>query len=817
MFHSQSHAKMSAALCHGALLALLVIMLAVPAWSQTRTYTLDADFDEGTLINVNHDSPNNDRLQLNETARPFPFVYIACSGRGSVVRIDVETGAILGEYWTSPSGMGRNPSRTTVDQFGNVWVANRAETGLSGGARKGSITRIGLVIGGTRVNADGTPNPTGQYLAPPFAYSTVADRDGDGLIKTSLGLGNILAWSNSGGADTDGGVTTADDECIINFTRVEATGTRTLAIDANNDLWVGGIYGVSPYSNHVKVDGASGNEIPGSLFNYGCGGYGGLIDGNGILWSAGRDYGLLRYDPVGGTHACFTGRGDYGLGIDPNNGHIWHSGLGYNRVYELAPDGSILNWYPQPFGAQGVVVDANSHVWVAELFGSRVLHLAPNPNVPGTHFQVGVVTGFVGTTGLAVDLNGKIWASEQSNRASRVDPALGPLIMPPGGSPGQEVPLGAIDLSVPLGSGASPYNYSDMTGAVLLGTLHGSWTVVYDGGSHGIEWSLISWTADLPDSTGLAVEARAADAIVNLPSQPWMPISSGAPLAGLVGQFVEVQVIFDRAPGVEASPILYDLTISAVEEVIVDIKPTSCPNPLNIKYVKGDVAQTDHGSTLTGIGSDKESKAPVIPVAILGTDEFDVDMVDPSTIMLEGVPVIRWAYEDVAAPVGEDAEYCECTTAGPDGYRDLTLKFDKGAVIDALGMVVDGQVVVLTLTGEMYDGRNIEGMDCMIIRGPKAAAPLEHFDLETPSVALIGASPNPFNPITTLSFTLSTATEYSLTIYNITGQIVRSIDGIGQAGLNQVTWDASQSASGVYFYRLDALGQSDKKKMVLLK
>ncbi|MFH1686767.1 MAG: FG-GAP-like repeat-containing protein [bacterium] len=252
-------------------------------------------------------------------------------------------------------------------------------------------------------------------------------------------------------------------------------------------------------------------------------------------------------------------------------------------------------------------------------------------------------------------------------------------------------------------------------------------------------------------------------------------------------------------------------------EVTIDIKPTSCPNPLDINSDKGDVAEVDHETTLAGSGGDKESKAPVIPVAILGTDEFDVGDVDPSTIMLEGVPVIRWAYEDVAAPVGEDADYCECTTAGPDGYRDLTLKFDKGAVIDALGMVVDGQEVVLTLTGELVEGVPIEGTDCMIIRGPKDAAPLERFEMETPSVALIGASPNPFNPVTTMSFSLSTATQYRLTVYNIAGQVVRSFEGVGQAGFNQVTWDASNNASGVYFYRLQTGDFVATKKMVLMK
>jgi streptogramin lyase len=95
------------------------------------------------------------------------------------------------------------------------------------------------------------------------------DRDGDGLIKTSRGLGDIRPWTNAAGADTHGGVTTADDECIINYTRVTGTGTRTVAVDANNDVWVGG------YSNHAheKLDGVTGQPVSGTQFNNGRGGY----------------------------------------------------------------------------------------------------------------------------------------------------------------------------------------------------------------------------------------------------------------------------------------------------------------------------------------------------------------------------------------------------------------------------------------------------------------------------------------------------------------------------------------------------------------
>ncbi len=264
------------------------------------TYTLNGDFDRGTFLNVNHDAPHANELRLNGQLRPFPFVNIAASGRGTAIRVDANSGEILGEYLTAPDGMGRDPSRTTVDLHGNVWVANRAELGESGGESKGSVARIGLVLGGTRVDENGSPETDGAYLAPPFAYNTCLDRDGDGRLRTSGGIFDVLAWPNAGGADTHGGVSTAEDECLINYTRVTGAYTRTIAIDPDNDVWVGG-----PVDrDHEKLDGDTGEPIAGSQINFpACGGYGGLVDGDAVLWSAS---GLLRYDTAAGTGECLA-------------------------------------------------------------------------------------------------------------------------------------------------------------------------------------------------------------------------------------------------------------------------------------------------------------------------------------------------------------------------------------------------------------------------------------------------------------------------------------------------------------------------------
>ena len=133
-------------------------------------------------------------------------------------------------------------------------------------------------------------------------------------------------------------------------------------------------------------------------------------------------------------------------------------------------------------------------------------------------------------------------------------------------------------------------------------------------------------------------------------------------------------------------------------EVDVDIKPGSCPNPLNLKS-KG-----------------------VLPVAVLGTDDFDVTTIDPETILLNrscdgcvGVEPIRWDYEDVATPF--EGALCDCHDLNGDGYLDLTLKFDTQELVETLELSDEaGNTIRLTLTGNLKEeegGTAIEGADCI--------------------------------------------------------------------------------------------------------
>ncbi len=79
--------------------------------------------------------------------------------------------------------------------------------------------------------------------------------------------------------------------------------------------------------------------------------------------------------------------------------------------------------------------------------------------------------------------------------------------------------------------------------------------------------------------------------------------------------------------------------------------------------------------------------------------------------------------------------------------------------------------------------------------------------------------PNPFNPSTTIRYALPAAGKVKLQIYNVLGALVETlVDENRQAGQYTITWDASNVASGVYFYRLTTdNGLTKIRKMMLLK
>jgi hypothetical protein len=153
------------------------------------------------------------------------------------------------------------------------------------------------------------------------------------------------------------------------------------------------------------------------------------------------------------------------------------------------------------------------------------------------------------------------------------------------------------------------------------------------------------------------------------------------------------------------------------------------------------------------------------------------------------------------------------------------------AVVD--GEAVSGQGSVVTLTfkvlREFEDQARFEVADGIVFDSEQfanAVVVLGALSVEsTPTeFALLQNFPNPFNPETTIKYNLAEATDVHLRIFNIVGQVVRTLVAERQsAGRYQVRWSGTDdrgasASSGIYFYELSAGGKfQDVKRLMLLK
>jgi hypothetical protein len=160
------------------------------------------------------------------------------------------------------------------------------------------------------------------------------------------------------------------------------------------------------------------------------------------------------------------------------------------------------------------------------------------------------------------------------------------------------------------------------------------------------------------------------------------------------------------------------MTISRIPvDVPVDFKPGSCPNPFNM---------TSQGN---------------LPVAILGTADLDVSMIDPASVRLAGVAPVRSGYEDVGTPfepyTGKEECDLDCHEMESDGYMDLTFKFDSKELAAALAN--DAGCVAVGLTGNLWPehgGGPIAGEDVVrILRSAVTRPPTDRVmqQVERPS------------------------------------------------------------------------------------
>jgi len=360
----------------------------------------------------------------------FSYIWIANSTQGTVSKINTFTGIEEGRYYTSAIGEqpdpNTGPSRTSVNLYGDVAVANR-----NGGVTKFAARKVDCI-----------------------------DKNNDGNITTSTGPNDIKPW--------------LQDECQLWFhdtpPREFNEGPRPIAweaglnemtceVDPNPRLWFGFYDFAANNATIRRLDGDTGMlldevQIPNwSGENWGT--YGGAVNKDGDFWVTGWgangpavrvDADTLMVEYIANPDS-FDGS-FYGMALDAK-GDPWVGDCGNSSVYHY--DVAAMKWEIVAVGPgclRGLQVDKEGRAFIAhngfpagmmvvDTFTETVIK--NNVMIPGAQTPVGV----------SIDVEGFVWVVDQSCEcAFKIDPDTYQVVLQVNGL-------------------QQPYTYSDMTGAGL--------------------------------------------------------------------------------------------------------------------------------------------------------------------------------------------------------------------------------------------------------------------------------------------------------------------------------------------------------------
>ena len=211
------------------------------------------------------------------------------------------------------------------------------------------------------------------------------------------------------------------------------------------------------------------------------------------------------------------------------------------------------------------------------------------------------------------------------------------------------------------------------------------------------------------------------------------------------------------------------------------------------------------------------------PLLQIRRGESATRLADASTLRLEGAGSLRQLLLDgsllgLSANLETEATLLSVTSTQGTAlfYRTAT-----GWTVDVVGLdeLLGSDTVVelrfdreLPVTLASAQGRDEENT-LRPLEGLTDGQPLR------PGVFELAANhPNPFNPATTLRYSLAQAGSVRLEVYNSLGQQVAVlVDGFREAGVHELRFDGSALASGVYVVRLQTEGFTAQRKMMLMK
>ncbi|MBI5531215.1 MAG: hypothetical protein HY898_00765, partial [Deltaproteobacteria bacterium] len=523
---AQLPSRLFALACAGASL------VSTPAAAQTHVFTVDADFDTGTLNHVAH-NPSN-QLQLGPTAVSQTHnVWVDNYIPGWIVRIDSNTGKQTARFDTAlqfingqPTGArpsmemcngsnaGNCPRRVAVDTNGDVWIPNAAF------GTQGSLSKFSGDIG------------------------HCIDRNNNGVIDTSRDANNDGIVNPADPAEYLG----PNDECILTTLKVGGVNhiPRAVAVDKKGKVWVGTYNGQTlyRYNPNEPVTLEATVSLPGAC---------------PYSMAAGGDYVFVSNRCSGGTKRVHIdtlvvetapcSSNTYGVVGDPAGGWAWLGGYGEAaiRKADFTKNPPTCTSYAAPAAVTAMTIDLQNNIWASGYGNGQVFKYSPAGVLLGQY-----ATGGAGPHGLSVDFLGNIWSVQ--------DGAPNLVKFSPAGTN-----LGSFSISATPAYNYTPYLYSDFTGVqidrIAPYTRVGIWEGTYDGGANAIPWSNVTWNTEpqgaVPTETTLKVSARAADTPAELATAPYAPCQNGTPMVGIKGRYVQVKVDF-QGPGYK-TPVLADV------------------------------------------------------------------------------------------------------------------------------------------------------------------------------------------------------------------------------------------------------------------
>ena len=488
-----------------------------------RTYTVDADFDEGALIGLEHETVH-DQLQLTPgEVTTYPVMWIANAGEDSVSKWNTETNKELARYHTWFGALGNHgawsgpaPSRTAVDVDGNCYVANRHFDGPPADVIKilqdDWIDRNGNAVMDTSYDANDDGAIDASEMLPMY------DNNSNGVIDDDEITDERIAWA----------VTVGDPDGL----------GRSLAIDLDGNIWVG-LYNDREY---WKISGENGSVLAGPIDVSPHTPYGALVDKNGILWGASLSSNLLKLDT--NTHAVTTYSvpDTYGiaLGTVEGNTHVYLGGV--SQTY--TDFNSSSETYTQPAGSYystlGIATDSEGNIVAGAAYSGGVSKFTPNGSLIWTAAAQGGITSARGTV---VDSDDNIWVVHvDHDKTSKFN-----------GTDGS--PLGVFN------TGDAPYTYSDATGLGLRSSVVvGTWDVIFDTEVNDTSFDTVSWNSYEPQDTSLEVKARSSNNQASWSS--WETATNGVDLTSTpAGRYLQILTTMQITAGNE-SPVLYDLSVA---------------------------------------------------------------------------------------------------------------------------------------------------------------------------------------------------------------------------------------------------------------